>query len=130
MKILNLTQHPATQDQIAAGVIDLKGEQLKMLKSLLTFDDIPSVEEIENRAHDIALLVMFNGLGNDDDDPSFLKAMIGGAPYLMSALENALKSNSVVPVYAFSERMSVEEIQPDGSVRKLNKFKHKGFVEV
>ena len=130
MKILNLTQHPATQDQIDAGVVDLHGEQLEMLKSLLTFEHLPSSQEIEDRAHDIALLVMFNGLGNDDDDPAFLKAMIGGAPYLMIALENALKSHSVVPVYAFSERMSVEEIQPDGSVRKLNKFKHKGFVEV
>ena len=29
--------------------------------------------------------------------------------------------------YAFSERSSVEETQPDGSVIKKNVFKHKGF---
>ena len=29
--------------------------------------------------------------------------------------------------YAFSERCSIEETQPDGSVVKKNIFKHKGF---
>lgn len=31
--------------------------------------------------------------------------------------------------YAFSERVSVEETQADGSVVKKNVFKHKGFFE-
>lgn len=31
--------------------------------------------------------------------------------------------------YAYSERVSVEEAQPDGSVIKKNVFKHKGFYK-
>ena len=54
--------------------------------------------------------------------------MIGGAPYLMAPLENVLMKNNRVPVYAFSVRESVEQIQSDGSVVKNNIFRHKGFV--
>ena len=38
--ILNLTQHPATPEQVAAGVVDLIGDDLETLKFLLTFEDM------------------------------------------------------------------------------------------
>ena len=69
-----------------------------------------------------------NGVGTDDADAVFLSAMIGGAPWMMSALEGALLDAGVQPVYAFSVRESVEQVQPDGSVRKVNVFRHVGFV--
>lgn len=60
MKIVNLTQHAGTAEQLAAGVADLGATSLE-LKRLLTFDSLPTREEIEARA-----------------------AMIGGAPFLMA----------------------------------------------
>ena len=128
MEILNLTQHPATQEQKAAGVVDLQGDELETLKELLTFEGIPTRAEIEDRAADIANLVMMNGLGEENDDPIFNSAMIGGAPYLMPALEMALDEHCINPLYAFSRRESVEQVQPDGSVRKTAVFRHIGFV--
>ncbi|MCO4319976.1 hypothetical protein [Aliidiomarina quisquiliarum] len=128
--ILNLTQHPATPEQKEAGVVDLRGNSLKHLKALLTFTDIPTNKELQDRAHDIAQLVIHNELGEDDNDPIFLQAMIGGAPFFMSFLESALRENHVTPLYAFSERVSEENTDKDGNVVKRNIFKHKGFVNV
>ena len=48
----------------------------------------------------------------------------------MSALEKALRDVGIKPFYSYSERVSVEEVQPDGSVVKRNVFKHLGFVSV
>ena len=56
-------------------------------------------------------------------------AMIGGAPFFMSALEAALKERGVRAVHAFSRRESGEERLPDGSVRKTQVFRHAGWVE-
>ena len=56
--------------------------------------------------------------------------MIGGAPWLMSSIENALRDHRITPIYAFSVRESAEQVQPDGSVRKVNIFRHAGFVAV
>ncbi len=118
--IINLTQHQASVEQRAAGVVDLQGEELKALKELLTFENLPSKDEIQERALSIRELL-----------PAFFdRAMIGGAPYLMGALEKELSSVGIRPVYSFTRRESVEETQADGSVRKTAVFKHVGWVEV
>lgn len=121
MTILNLTQHPATAEQKKAGVEDLTGDRLELLKKLLTFEELPTQVEVEARAAAIAYLaksVEFN----------VSEAMIGGAPYLMAPLEYQLRSHCVMPVYAFSKRVSEEHTMPDGTVQKVNVFKHAGFV--
>lgn len=121
--ILNLTQHAATPEQIAQGVVDViqaHGEPEK-LKALLTFESLPTAEQVYDRADAIAQLAQSYFVDS---------AMIGGAPYLMGALERALNKRGIKPVYAFSERVSVEQTQADGSVRKVNVFKHVGLVEV
>ena len=124
--ILNLTQHVGTPDQ---GVTDLTGEARECLIALLTVDALPTREEIEQRANDIVLLAIMNGLGPDDgEDPVPARAMIGGAPWMMSALEDALIDAGIEPVYAFSVRESTEQKQADGSVRKINTFRHAGWV--
>ena len=51
MKILNLTQHASTPEQ---GCIDLQGQALADLKGLLTFDNLPTRQEIVDRAVDLA----------------------------------------------------------------------------
>lgn len=115
--ILNLTQHTATPEQIAQGVIECT--KATEVRSLITFSSIPSQEEMEVRAKRIAEIAK---------EQSCDAAMIGGAPYFMSSLEKALREVGVKPVYAFSIRESVEKTLPDGSVQKLNVFKHVGFV--
>lgn len=121
--IINLTQHPATAEQIAAGVVDLTGEQLSRLKSLLTFEELPTRSDIEQVAQAIANMATFCFEPADQKS-----AMIGGAPFLIGALEAALMDYSITPVYAFSKRDSVEEVQSDGSVKKVNVFRHSGFI--
>lgn len=115
---INLTQHTATPEQ---GCTEVRNKEF--LKALLTFNEIPTKSAMEARAAAICFLAA-ETLGEMPE-----KAMIGGAPFFMSTLEKALKERGVQPVYAFSRRESVEEIQEDGSVIKKNVFKHICFVE-
>ena len=129
--IINLTQHAATGEQLDAGVVDLCGVEAEALRALLTFEALPSAAEIAGRAELLAGLAELNGLGEPEgDDPFPFAAMIGGAPYLMAALEQALLTRGIMPVYAFSVRETEEQPQPDGSVRKVAIFRHAGFVRI
>ena len=128
--MINLTQHAATTEQVAVGVVDLPAEQREALIDDLTFESIPDAGEIRARAHDIAELACFNGLGGDDgDDPFPSHAMIGGALWLMAPLAKELRLRSIEPVFAFSVRETEEKVQPDGSVKKVAIFRHAGFVQ-
>ena len=119
--IVNLTQHAATADQIAAGVQDLTSSDRDQVIAALNFEALPTAADLADRAGTIALVAMLAGA---------TKAMIGGAPYFMAHLESALSGAGITPVYAFSRRESAEEVQTDGSVKKINVFRHSGFVEV
>ena len=118
-KIINLTQHLATPEQIEAGVYEPKNKD-SVIKNL-TFAKLP------NR---IGILVRAVNLANLAKKEGAECAMIGGAPYLMSALEKALMANQIKPVYAFTKRESVEITDADGSVKKTSVFKHAGFIEM
>lgn len=120
MPTLNLTQHQSTHEQ---GCVDLQGKDLQVLKGLLTFETLPTHQEILYRAAAIANLAA----GVMAAMPR--AAMIGGAPFLMGPLEAALKERGITPLYAFSVRESVDEVLPDGSIRKVAVFRHKGFIE-
>jgi hypothetical protein len=116
MAILNLTQHPASIEQVAAGVIEPADKA--EVKGLLTFYGMPTKAEVEKRAIQIADLACGTGVS---------AAMIGGAPYLMAPLAAELKVRDIEPVYAFSERISTEIII-DGVTHKAGSFRHLGFV--
>lgn len=115
MKILNLTQHAATPEQQAQGVFEPSEQDKADIQYLLTFDEIPSKGGIRRRAELLAMIA------NNYDCQ---QVMIGGAPYLMAPLVLEIPN----AVFAFSERVSEEQHMPDGSVRKVNVFKHVGFV--
>lgn len=115
--MINLTQHTATPEQVTHGVVEPADRAT--LVALLTFDSLPTREEINHRAKEIAKLAAASG---------YDQAMIGGAPYLMGALESALYAVNITPFYAFSERKSTEQIMADGSVKKVNIFVHQGFI--
>lgn len=119
MRILNLTQHRATSDQTAQGVVDI--DNLKVLSDLLTFEELPTTGEIRHR---VTKIVDEFIIGEDYD-----AFMIGGAPFMMTEMEDQLAEHGKV-LYAFSQRVSIDEALPNGSVVKRQVFKHLGFVEV
>lgn len=119
--IINFTQHSPTAEQIAAGVIDPIPVDVR--NGILTFAGIPTSADIVTRAHEAVTAI-------SEIAEKGTKVMIGGAPFFMGTLESALKIAGFTPVYAFSERVSVDVHQEDGSVVKTAKFVHKGFVEV
>ena len=107
---INLTQHIATPEQ-GCFEPDNKGS----VQALLTFEEMPDAAEILRTAADLAGIAVDHGA---------TEAMIGGAPFLMPALERALRRCGIVPLYAFSRRESVD--LPDG--KKTSVFRHIGFV--
>lgn len=115
--IINLTQHLATPEQAASGVVEPADKAA--VQAALTFRSLPTLGEIKAKAKVLAEIAEAVGART---------AMIGGAPYLMSALERALTQRGITPVYAFSVRESVETTAPDGAVVKTNVFRHVGFV--
>jgi hypothetical protein len=121
MKIINLTQHAATPEQIDAGVFEPVGGRYSKadVQGFLTFDKLPTMYVVEEHADWLAIIAREHGATH---------AMIGGAPFLMASLVEALEEAGIKPVYAFSVRESVEENMPDGSVVKRNVFRHAGFV--
>lgn len=137
--IINLTQHQMVQEQYNFNDIELYEVQFKGhekearadILEALTFNEIPTKEEIINKAKTlstIAKATLDQARNLSGLDVKFY-ALIGGAPYLMSALEKELKEDGVIPLYAFSKRVSVETAQPDGSVIKTTKFMHEGYIE-
>lgn len=117
MKIANLTQHEPTNKQVEEGVINVTHNL--NLAGLLTFSRVPSEQEMKERAEKLASIAA---------EAKAEAAMIGGAPYFMRPLEEALKARGIRPLYSFSERKSVEKRNPDGTVVKTNVFEHVGWV--
>lgn len=117
--MLNLTQHNATPEQVAQGVVELPSDVKEELKKLLTFNTLEETMELTERAYKIAQIAKEHGAE---------RVMIGGAPFFMPALESMLALGDISAHYAFSQREVVETTLPDGSVEKKAIFKHVGFV--
>ena len=116
MTIFNVTQHTASKEQLNAGVVELNEICQGEVRSYLTFTSIPAKSVLqENARRLVASLLAYH--------PEAKTALIGGAPFFMSALEQALKAKGVEAVYAFTQR-TVEE--KDGVKKSV--FKHEGFI--
>lgn len=124
--IINLTQHELTPEQKAFIDIECHTDRQKV-KDLLTFTKLPTREEIVYRALDLAAIV--ENIIDQDEHVDLFLVLIGGAPYLMKPLIEELKRLGVTPVFSYTDRVSVETMQPDGSVVKTQVFKHLGYVE-
>ena len=152
--ILNLTQHNASEEQVKAGVADLPSPYREKLIELLTFNELPSCDEVKKRAGAIYDLVIDFCLDENSpiknevknmiisDNGEFgnkyqvkekefkklnLAFMIGGALWLMKPLIEELE-NIGTPLFAFTKRVVEEIPQPDGSIKKVAIFKHEGFI--
>ncbi len=156
MKILNLTQHTATLMQNMEGVFEFHMHD--EIKDLLTFEGMPTKKLVIKKIQGLLDIVLqsrceyiqdvFSDYYEEMQDAGFnheeclkgaeaamdraesnFAVMIGGAPWLMAPLEANLKLNGIKVLYAYSERVSEEVVNEDGSVSKRNVFKHLGFYE-
>lgn len=125
LKILNLTQHVATNEQVSDGVFEPSQEMKNEIRKLLTFDSqvIATPSIISRNAKDIANLVA------KEYNPRDTAVMIGGAPFFMSALANELAAVGYTVLYSFTDRVSVDVKNEDGTITKTSVFKHLGFVQ-
>ena len=121
--MLNLTQHTATFEQTQDGVIEPSQEVKGEIQKLITFDRtvMNSPQQISERAKALVALVK-------SAYPETTQAMVGGALYFMPALVAELKANDIQPFFSYTDRVSVETHNADGSVTKTLVFKHLGFV--
>ncbi len=119
MTVYNATQHDASLTQIEAGIRDLDHDTALEVRALSTFKGIPSGEFLVSNAELVATKLEKAGVKT---------AMIGGAPFFMAHLERALFDKEIQPVYAFSDRVSTEQVQEDGTIRKVSEFKHMGLI--
>lgn len=126
MNIINLTQHQPTPEQASAGVVDLNPTDRQELVSLLTVAELPTSGDIARRCRRIAEMAR---AWTGEDGSFALRAMVGCAPWMVSALESALRKEGMEAVYSFSVRKSTERVQPDGAVLKVNVFRHVGWIE-
>lgn len=126
-KILNLTQHLATPDQVAAGVVDVSVRHREWLLAEITFESLPDAGEMLARARQIATLVQ-HYVKKDDGVWNTPAVMIGGAPYFMPVLQRVLMQEGCEVLYAFARRESLDTVSPDGSIHKTSVFRHAGFV--
>ena len=132
--IINLTQHDATTEQKLLGVRDVPESLRQGLCKALTFDTIPSRWDLLEHAREVLNIAQLAekelAAGPNPESPLDARtwAMVGGAPFFMPILEEFLCKN-FYPVYAFSKRESVDQVQADGSVRKVAVFRHEGFVK-
>lgn len=118
MNVVNLTQHLSTTEQQAEGVFDLSGKDRDRLVELLTFSAQYTKADLEKSADAIVELVKAVDCH---------RVMIGGLPAFMPVLEATLVKAGIAVGYARSERVSVDQAMPDGSVRKVATFRHCGM---
>ena len=147
MKVLNLTQHKATPEQIDAGVVDLHGQDLAELKMALTVKGIPTHQDIQDKClivagiatrwyvkeleiwrdgcldyplHGVGLLNAIRGM-----------VMLGSMPpYAQKTLTETLQKCGFECVYAVSDRVERESLNTEtGVVTKVVEFAHLGFIQ-
>lgn len=128
MTILNLTQHNATADQLASGIIDLPADFQTALKGLLTFPTTYTRADLEYRALQIHELIrdMCGEHFGAPPNHALDGVMIGGMPSFMPVLEATLVSKGIRVGYACTERQSIDK-EIDGKVVKTAIFVHAGM---
>ena len=120
MILINLTQHNLTPDQLQ-GAVQVGNDVRDEVVKLITFNGLPTAGEIKGNASRLAEICR---------DMHASHAVIGGAPYFMGPLEQALRKAGIVPLYAFTERVAAEVTNPEtGEVTKTSKFNFAGWIE-
>lgn len=63
-------------------------------------------------------------------DKQLVLVQPAGSPAFQAVLGVQLKGSQTVLLYAHSERVSIDEPQADGSVKKVSTFKHRGWTRI
>lgn len=117
--MLNLTQHEATNEQLTQGAYEPLNKEA--IKAALTF----SAEDIlDGKIPERARLLAVLAKGEVEDNG---QVFIGGLPALMGPLTQALRAEGLEVFFAHSDRVSEDQIQPDGSTKKVAVFRHQFF---
>lgn len=120
MKIFNLTQHKLSPSQIADGAFEPNEMDKKSIQNLLTFEEAPSVTEMETRANELMEIAKkYDAQG----------VLLAGAPYFCYYLKIAAEQANLEPMYSFTKREAKEEHQPDGTIKTSYLFNHTGFFK-
>ena len=109
-----------TEEQKKDGIIELPAARREQVRSLLTFETLPTSAEVAGRAQQLAELAAGEGAEG---------AMLGGVPFLMAPLQKALQQRSIRTFFAFSRRRCTEVHTADGNVEKRCLFCYEGLVE-
>lgn len=119
MRILNLTQHRCTREQLEDGIENVLEKHRDQLERLLTFPSDYTLTCLSLSAKALAQLA--HQLGYE-------AVMIGGMPALMSHLEREMMAMDISVGYARSERVSIDKPLPDGSgTEKVSIFRYCGI---
>lgn len=123
MQVIFIMQHPLTDEQREAA--EKIGEVVELSdKSLLNVPDDPSLnrEWFVGRAQEILDSLGVNCFGD-------LVHVMGQQQLAMAVIGQARQAGALI-IESVTSRESVEEKQPDGSVRKTNVFRFNGFRHV
>jgi len=84
-----------------------------------------SVEEVRKLARELA-----NTISGDCEDGYSIVVIAGEARVIHNTIKMAEWSAFQTRFYApYSQRISVDTVQPDGTVKKVTKFKYEGLAE-
>jgi len=92
-RVLNLTEYPATNEQLAVGMFDLHPKHQEKLKQLLTFSERPPAIEVAVNVELTADLA-----ADVAEAAGCRRVMIDGPAFMLPALERALFQRGLVPV--------------------------------
>lgn len=120
MKVYNLTKHTMTPQQLADGGIDVPAAQ--RASDLQDFTSMPTSDELKSRAFKLMDLVIDAG-GEIGDG-----VMLAGAMYFIPYLVDAAKKTGFKPIFSFTQRVSKEIKNEDGSVSLSYVFNHEGWI--
>lgn len=121
MKIVNFTLRAATPEQLAEGVIEVSDEDRLRIHELFKFQYVPDAYEVTVRARLLAQLA-------ESYDAGYV--LVDGPPFLMVALDIALRALNVYPLYALSKKEITKTIRPDGTVVEQSVTKPVGWVDM
>lgn len=119
--IINMTIHNLTPSQKTDGGFEPSEEVKSKIKDILLIANIPTRENLEERARAFAQLCsVINTTGT--------KFLIGsGTPSIQPMIVRELEKLGIDYVYSHSERECVETHNIDGTVTKNYVFEHKGW---
>ena len=114
-QIINLTKHPATPEQILAGVVDLPDQVRKDIKKWTFFPHVPTLHDIGVAASEIVKHL------EDVEINTEMVLIGGGAPWLLPTLRSMLVNMGKRPMMLYTKTVW-------NSQKQRQERRHGGFI--